>query len=130
MHFSQLVPTRMLLMKTVSRRVSWRPRRLKDGEFENAAGVEAARHRIAKMRLDLIRQRALNVCIRLESLELDALQMCEISTPACGRLASLIPFHIWWKIGTWKIARLPPDCHHCKLSSSMNQNRTFSQNQF
>jgi hypothetical protein len=82
MHFSQLVPTRMLLMKTVSRRVSWRPRRLKDGEFENAAGVEAARHRIAKMRLDLIRQRALNVCIRLESLELDALQMCEISTPA------------------------------------------------
>jgi hypothetical protein len=75
---------------------------MKDGEFENAAGVEAARHRIAKMRLDLIRQRALNVCIRLESLELDALPMCEISTPSlvvAWRDSFLYPFHIWGKIG-------------------------------
>jgi ankyrin repeat protein len=62
--------------------------------------VEAARRIIAKARLDFVRDRALQVCIGLQSLELDALQMCEILQFACGPVAPLIPFHIWWKIAT------------------------------
>jgi ankyrin repeat protein len=64
--------------------------------------VESARRRIAKIRLDLVRNRAMQVCIGLQSLGLDALQMCEILQHACcrGRWAQLIPFHIWWKIAT------------------------------
>jgi hypothetical protein len=64
--------------------------------------VESARRRIAKIRLDLVRNRAMQFCIGLQPLGLDALQMCEILQHACcrGRLAQLIPFHIWWKIAT------------------------------
>jgi ankyrin repeat protein len=64
------------------------------------ATVEAARRDIAKTRADFVRYRALAVCIGLQSLELDALQMCEILHFACGPVAPLIPFHIWWKIAT------------------------------
>jgi ankyrin repeat protein len=62
--------------------------------------VEAARRDIAKTRIDFVRHRALQVCIGLQSLELDALQMCEILLFACGPFAPLIPFHIWWTIAT------------------------------
>jgi len=63
--------------------------------------VEAARRDIAKARLDFVRDRALEVCISLQSLKLNALQMCEILVFACGPVACLIiPFHIWWKIAT------------------------------
>jgi ankyrin repeat protein len=62
--------------------------------------IEVARREIAKARLDFVRYRALNVCIALQILRIDALQMCEILLFACGRVAQLIPFHIWWKIAT------------------------------
>jgi len=64
--------------------------------------VEAARREIAKTRLDFVRHRALQVCIGLQSLRIDALQTCEILRFSClgGRIAPLIPFHIWWKIAT------------------------------
>jgi ankyrin repeat protein len=64
--------------------------------------VEAARRDIAKKRIDLVRHRARQVCIGLQSLRIDALQLCEILQFAClgGRVAQLIPFHIWWKIAT------------------------------
>jgi len=62
--------------------------------------VEFARRDIAKARLDFVRHRALQVCIGLQSLELDALQMCEILQFACGPVAELVPFHIWWTIAT------------------------------
>jgi ankyrin repeat protein len=62
--------------------------------------VEAERREIAKARLDFVRHRALQVCIGLQLLEFDALQMCEILLFACGPIAPLIPFHIWWKIAT------------------------------
>jgi ankyrin repeat protein len=63
--------------------------------------VEVARRDIAKMRLDFVRYRAIQVCIGLQSLRVNALQMCEILLFACGALAAqLIPFHIWWKIAT------------------------------
>jgi hypothetical protein len=62
--------------------------------------VEAARREIAKARLDFVRHRALELCIGLQSLRIDAFQMCEILRFACGAVAQLIPFHIWWKIAT------------------------------
>jgi ankyrin repeat protein len=63
--------------------------------------VEVARRDIAKTRIDLVRYRALQGLYRpCNCCELDALQMCEILQFACGRVAPLIPFHIWWKIAT------------------------------
>jgi hypothetical protein len=66
----------------------------------NPDQVEVARRDIAKTRLDFVRHRALQVCIGLQSLELDALQLCEILLFACGPVAPLVPFHSWWKIAT------------------------------
>jgi hypothetical protein len=62
--------------------------------------VERMRREIAMMRLDFVRHRAMEVCIGLQSLRLDALQVCEILQHACGPLARLIAFHQWWKIAT------------------------------
>jgi ankyrin repeat protein len=60
--------------------------------------VEAARIRIQEMRIDLIRHRALQICIGLQSARLDALLMCEILQQSFARM--VIPFHIWWQIAT------------------------------
>jgi hypothetical protein len=62
--------------------------------------VEVARRDIAKLRLDFVRQRALQVCIGLQPLGLDALQTCEILVNACGTVAPFVEFHKWWKIAT------------------------------
>jgi ankyrin repeat protein len=72
----------------------------RDGVSVDADSVAAARRDIARARVDFVRDRALQVCIGLQSLELDALQMCEILLFACGRVAQAVPFHIWWKIAT------------------------------
>lgn len=60
--------------------------------------VDAARRRIASRRLDLVRERALQVCIGLQPLDLDALRLCEIMLHSCGALASCVPFHQFWAI--------------------------------
>jgi hypothetical protein len=70
--------------------------------------VESARRDIARTRLDFVRYRAMDVCIGLQPLQLDALQVCEILQLACGPLARLIAFHQWWKIATTVK-------HHCRL---------------
>lgn len=62
--------------------------------------IDDARRRISKIRLDLVRRRALEVCIGLQPLNLDALQMCEILSQSCGLFASLIQLHQWWAIAT------------------------------
>lgn len=62
--------------------------------------VDNASARIARIRLDFVRSRAFQVCTGLQSRGLDALSMVEILQHACGPLASLIPFHIWWTIAT------------------------------
>ena len=62
--------------------------------------VDSARRCIAKVRLDFVRHRAMQVCIGLQSLDLDALQMCEILQHSCGPVAHVIAFHQWWKIAT------------------------------
>jgi ankyrin repeat protein len=69
-------------------------------DTQTANDVETARREIAKVRLDFVRHRAWQVCIGLQSLGLDALQMCEILLHVCGSVAPLIPFHQWWKIAT------------------------------
>jgi ankyrin repeat protein len=62
--------------------------------------IEVARKDIARTRIDFIRCRALEVCISFQSLRFNALQMCEILVFACGPVAQLVPFHIWWTIAT------------------------------
>lgn len=66
----------------------------------NHREIAKARHDIAKTRLDFVRQRALQVCIGLQSLDLPAFQTCEILQFACGPIASLVQFHQWWAIAT------------------------------
>jgi ankyrin repeat protein len=60
--------------------------------------IAAARRNIGKVRLGFVRHRALQICVGLHAQRLDALQMCEILVHACGPIASLVPFHHWWKI--------------------------------
>jgi ankyrin repeat protein len=71
-----------------------------DCEIVDPQQVDKARREIAKTRLDFVRFRAMEVCIGLQSLRLDALQTCEILQFACGPLARLVAFHQWWKIAT------------------------------
>jgi ankyrin repeat protein len=62
--------------------------------------IDAARRRIAKRQLDLVRQRAFQICLGLQPFNLDALQLCEILMHSFGALGSLIAFHQWWAIAT------------------------------
>jgi ankyrin repeat protein len=66
----------------------------------DADQVETARREIARERLAFVRGRAMEICIGLQSLRLDALQMCEILQHSCGPLAPLIAFHQWWRMAT------------------------------
>jgi ankyrin repeat protein len=62
--------------------------------------IANARKGIAKTRLDLVRYRALQICIGLQSLRLNALQLCEILMRSFGAIGALIAFHQWWRIAT------------------------------
>jgi HAMP domain-containing protein len=46
--------------------------------------INAARQRIAKTRLDLVRERAFQICVGLQSFRLNALQLCEIMRHSFG----------------------------------------------
>jgi ankyrin repeat protein len=60
--------------------------------------IEAARRRIAKTRLDLVRERAFQICLGLQPLDINALQLCEIMMHSFGAVGSVIAFHQWWAI--------------------------------
>jgi hypothetical protein len=62
--------------------------------------IDAARRRIAKTRLDLVRERAFQICVGLQSFRLNALQLCEILMHSFGAIGSVILFHQWWAIAT------------------------------
>lgn len=59
-----------------------------------------ARQLIATRQKVLLRARALEVCIGLQSLELPALLTCEILTNAFAPRESFVPFHFVWEIVT------------------------------
>jgi ankyrin repeat protein len=62
--------------------------------------IDAARPRIAKSRLDLVRERAFQICVGLQSFRISALQLCEILMHSFGAIGSVILFHQWWAIAT------------------------------
>jgi ankyrin repeat protein len=62
--------------------------------------IDAARRRIATIRLDLVRHRAFQICVGLQPLNIDALQLCEIMMHSFGAIGSVIAFHQWWTIAT------------------------------
>jgi hypothetical protein len=65
-----------------------------------AAEIDVARRQIAKTRLDLVRERAFQICVGLQSFRLNALQLCEILMHSFGAIGSVILFHQWWAIAT------------------------------
>jgi ankyrin repeat protein len=78
----------------------------KEVHLPTADEIVVARRHIAKIRLDLVRRRAFQICVGLQSLNLDALQLCEILMHSFGALGSLIAFHQWWTIAT-KVKHFP-----------------------
>jgi hypothetical protein len=70
----------------------------KNVALPTADEIDAARLRIAKARLDLVRERAFQICVALQSFRLNALQLCEILMHSFGALGSLIAIHQWWAI--------------------------------
>jgi ankyrin repeat protein len=86
-----------------------------------AREIDAARRRIAKRRLDLVRQRAFQICLGLQPLDINALQLCEILMHSFGALGSLIAFHQWWAIATKvKHFRDPSKQSELPVSSALN----------
>lgn len=83
-------------------RSGYSPRQIlsRGGKCVDVAEVAFARQRIAAQQLEFVRERAMQVCIGLQSRGLDALVMCEILVNACGPVAPQVAFHQWWKIAT------------------------------
>jgi ankyrin repeat protein len=54
-------------------------------ELPTADEIDAARRRIAKTRLDLVCERAFQICVGLQSFRLNALQLCEILVGNCDK---------------------------------------------
>jgi hypothetical protein len=70
----------------------------KNVALPTAGEIDAARQQAAKTRLDLVRERAFQICVGLQSFRLNALQLCEILMHSFGAIGSLILFHQWWAI--------------------------------
>jgi ankyrin repeat protein len=66
----------------------------------SADEIDLARRRISKTRVDLVRDRAFQICVGLHPLDINALQLCEILKHSFGAVGSLIAFHQWWAIAT------------------------------
>lgn len=77
-----------------------------------AAATNAERMDLAAERSKLVRARGAEVCIGLQSLGLDALQMCEILQFACAAAGQFVPFHLLWNIAV--------KAKHFKASKRMN----------
>jgi ankyrin repeat protein len=67
-------------------------------KLPTSAKIDEARRHIAKTRLDLVRERAFQICVALQPLNINALELCEIMSYSFGALGSLIAFHQWWAI--------------------------------
>jgi ankyrin repeat protein len=62
--------------------------------------IRTARKNISRQRLHFVRRRAFQICVGLQSLKLDALQLCEILKNSCGAIGSVVAYHQWWEIAT------------------------------
>lgn len=62
--------------------------------------VNWARHRVAARQFELLRWRALEVCIGLQTLDLPALISCEILANVFAPRELLVPFHRVWQLVT------------------------------
>jgi ankyrin repeat protein len=69
-------------------------------DIDNRGDIACDRARVALARQSLVRARGVEVCIGLQSLRLDALQLCEIMTHSCAPAAKHVPFHELWNIAT------------------------------
>jgi ankyrin repeat protein len=67
---------------------------------QDEARIAAASASIKKQRVDLIRWRALEVCVGLQSLKINALQMCKILKWSCAPFSQFVAFHTFWNIAT------------------------------
>lgn len=86
----------------------------------NEDELALVRREIVATQIGFVGKRALDVCVGLQSRDLDALQLCEILQHACGPVAAAIPFHRWWKIATTvKHFRREPVCR----SDNQNDDR-------
>lgn len=65
-----------------------------------AADVAAAARLLAHMQLDLIRERATDVCVGLQELELPAYVTLQIVDAACEPLANCVALHVKWALVT------------------------------
>jgi ankyrin repeat protein len=65
-----------------------------------AGDVALARRHVVLTQLRFVRKRAFEICVALQALELDAVRTIEILRCACGPVAPLIQFHLWWQIVT------------------------------
>lgn len=63
------------------------------------ARIAAAQASIKRQRVDLFRWRAAEICVGLQSLRINALQLCEILDHSCAPFARL-PFHTLWNLAT------------------------------
>lgn len=59
---------------------------------------DAATRTLAVAQFDVIKSRAVDICVGLHGLELNALQLCEILKHSCGELQFEVPFHLWWNL--------------------------------
>jgi ankyrin repeat protein len=59
-----------------------------------------ARHRLAARQFELLRLRAFEICVGLQSRNLTALELCEILTHAFAPRQLLVPLHRVWSLAT------------------------------
>lgn len=72
-----------------------------EAAVRDEAQIATAKLSIKKQRVDLVRWRAMEVCVALQSLRINALQLCEILQYACEPFAQpLNAFHTLWNIVT------------------------------
>jgi ankyrin repeat protein len=76
------------------------PRQLLMTSQPTTEEIAQARRRVLNVRLSLVRGRAIDICVALQSRNLDALCMCEILIHSCEPVAPIVPFHKWWEIAT------------------------------
>ncbi len=72
-----------------------------EAAVRDEARIAAAKASIKKQHVDSVRWRAMEICVGLQSLRINALQLCEILEQACAPLSQpMIPFHTLWNIAT------------------------------